>query len=113
MANETKDKIIKIVALLNGSCLISEIEEVGATVPGEPDCKLTHPYVIQSTDRSPGNPRGEELIPFLMTITSDETFMISSDKILTLCEPVPALVDKYSNVVYGTPITVGPVDLRE
>ena len=97
---------------MNGSCLISEIEEVGAEI-GEPDCKLIHPYVIQSTDRSPGNPRGDELIPFLMTITSDETFMISSDKILTLCEPVPALVSRYSNAVYGTPITVGPVDLRE
>ena len=97
---------------MNGSCLISEIEEVGAEI-GEPDCKLIHPYVIQSTETSLKNPRGEELVPFLYTITCDETFMMSSDKILTLCEPVPALVSRYSNAVYGTPMTVGPVDLRE
>jgi len=97
---------------MNGSCLISEIEEVGAEI-GEPDCKLIHPYVLSSAQQTASNPRGDELIPFLLGVTSDETFMMSSDKILTLCEPVPALVDKYSNVVYGTPITVGPVDLRE
>ena len=38
------DKTIKLILLVNNERLISEIEEVAATVPGEPDCKLINPY---------------------------------------------------------------------
>ena len=38
---------IKIVTLVSQQLLISEIEEVAATVPGEPDCKLINPFLIK------------------------------------------------------------------
>ena len=40
------DKTIKLILLVNNDRLISEIEEVAATVPGEPDCKLINPMEI-------------------------------------------------------------------
>jgi len=35
------------------------------------------------------------LKPWMLNITQDDEFMISSDKILTLCEPMPTLLEKY------------------
>ena len=40
---------IKIIVLMNNKVLVSEIEEVGAEV-GEPDCKLTNPVILKTTE---------------------------------------------------------------
>ena len=79
-------KIIKVVTLMSQQLLISEIEEVAATVPGEPDCKLINPFIIKY-----------ELVlePWLLKVTKVDIFMLSSDKILTLVEPTPTLLEKY------------------
>ena len=82
------DKIIKVVALVNNQVLVSRIEEVGADI-GEPDCKLTNPFVINTET-------GHTVLePFLTSVTRDTTFMMGSDKILTLAEPTPTLLEKY------------------
>ena len=65
--------------------LISQIEEVGSDL-GQPDCKLIEPFVVESKD---------SLVPWLIDLTNDNTFMISSDKILTMAEPTPSLLKKY------------------
>ena len=39
------------------------------------------------------------LEPFLMGVTKESTFMISSDKILTLTEPTPTLLEKYQDLI--------------
>ena len=84
------DRLIKVIALTTTQqLLISEIEEVGASIPGEPDCKLVNPFCINTES-------GQiTLEPWLLDITRDDTFMMSSDKILTLCEPTPTLLEKY------------------
>ena len=69
--------------------VISEIDEVPASVPGEPDCKLTNPFIIKEN---------ETLEPYLLGITKDDIFMISSDKILTLADPTPTLLEKYQDL---------------
>ena len=66
--------------------LISQIEEVGAADIGEPDCKLINPFVVAD---------GKTLTPFLTSVTRETTFMMGSDKILTLAEPTPTLLEKY------------------
>ena len=71
------DKTIKAILLTNNQILVSQIDEVPAAVPGEPDCKLTKPFVLTSDGM---------LESWLMTATRDEEFMISSDKILTLAD---------------------------
>ena len=83
------EKTIKVVALTNHQYLISEIEEVGSADIGEPDCKLTNPFVINTET-------GHTVLePFLTSVTRDTTFMMGSDKILTLAEPTPTLLEKY------------------
>jgi hypothetical protein len=74
---------------MNGQILITQIEEVGAEI-GEPDCKLIEPFVLDGDDT---------LSPWLVKQTNQNTFMISSDKILTLTDPKPTLLEKYENLV--------------
>ena len=83
------EKTVKIVTLVSQQLLISEIEEVAATVPGEPDCKLIYPFVIK-----------DDLVlePWLLKVTKDDIFMLSSDKILTLVDPTQTLLEKYLNL---------------
>ena len=83
------EKIIKILALTNDLILISQIEEVGADI-GEPDCKLTNPFIIRND---------QTLEPFLCGYTKQNTFMMSSDKILTLADPKPTLLEKYEDLL--------------
>jgi hypothetical protein len=82
-------KVIKILALTNNLTLISQIEEVGADI-GEPDCKLIDPFVIT---------KDKTFEPFLCGYTKEKTFMMSSDKILTLADPTPTLLEKYEDLI--------------
>ena len=87
------DKIIKVLALTNHQYLISEIEEVGSADIGEPDCKLLNPFVINTET-------GQTVLePFLTSVTRDTTFMMGSDKILTLAEPAPTILEKYLDLL--------------
>ena len=42
------EKQIKVIALMNHHLLIAEIDEVAAADIGQPDCKLTKPFVINT-----------------------------------------------------------------
>ena len=79
-------KTVKIVRLLTNQTLISEIAEIAAVVPGEPDCKLINPFIVKEDN---------VLEPWLLNVTKDDIFMMSSDKILTLVDPTPTLLEKY------------------
>ena len=65
------------------------MEEVQSEL-GEPDCKLTEPFTINEDGT---------LSPWLLDLTNQNTFMISSDKILTLIEPNSKLTKKYEDVI--------------
>ena len=80
------DQIVKVIHLTTNQILISEIAEIAAVVPGEPDCKLVNPFTIKED---------QTLEPWLLSVTKDDIFMISSDKILTLADPTPTLLEKY------------------
>lgn len=71
--------------------LISGIEEIPSEL-GEPDCKLVKPYVIKSPQIEG---MAKVLEPFLIGVTEQDSFMISSDKILTLSDPTTTLLEKY------------------
>jgi len=80
--------LTKVLALTTNQILISQIEEVGADI-GEPDCKLIDPYVLT---------KDGTLEPWLINVTRENTFMISSDKIITLADPTPTLLEKYKDL---------------
>ncbi len=81
---------IKLIVLINQQRLVSQIEEIGADI-GQPDCKLTEPFVYDQEN--------ETLSPWLLNVTTQNTFMISSDKILTLVNPNSKIVKKYESVI--------------
>jgi hypothetical protein len=78
-----------MLVLLNDLILISQIEEVTSEL-GEPDCKITNPFVVK---------KDQTLEPFLCGYTKQTTFMMSSDKILTLTDPTPTLLEKYEDLI--------------
>ena len=83
-------KPIQLLILTNNLKLITQIEEVPAAIPGEPDCKMIEPYVLGEQDT---------LSPWLVECTSQNEFMISSDKILTMLDPKPTLLEKYEKLI--------------
>ena len=87
------EKQIQLIVLTNNLKLVSQIEEMPAAVPGEPDCKLTEPFVLGEQDT---------LSPWLVDCTNQNEFMLSSDKILTLVDPKPTLLEKYERLLKPT-----------
>ena len=86
------EKTIKVIALMNHHLLIAEIDEVAAADIGQPDCKLTNPFIINTET-------GQTVLePFLSTVTKDSAIMMGSDKILTIVEPTPTLLEKYQDL---------------
>ena len=83
------EKTIKAILLENNQILISQIDEVPASVPGEPDCKLTNPFLLVE---------GGMLESWMMDATREDVFMISSDKIITIVDPTPTLIEKYEDL---------------
>ena len=80
---------IKLIVLINQQRLVSQIEEIGADI-GQPDCKLTEPFVVGDNNT---------LSPWLVDVTSENVFMLSSDKILTLVDPKPTILEKYQDLL--------------
>ena len=80
---------IKLLILVNQQRLVSQIEEIGADI-GQPDCKLTEPFIVGDDNT---------LSPWLVESTNQSVFMLSSDKILTLVDPKPTLLEKYQDLL--------------
>jgi hypothetical protein len=86
---------LKIIILINGNILISQIEEISSEL-GEPDCKLIKPFQIKYQKLDVLAPTLE---PWLNDVTIQDTFMIHSDKILTITEARPTLIEKYTELI--------------
>ena len=84
---------VRVLALVNNHYLISQIDEVASDDIGEPDCKLTKPFVVNTES-------GKTVLePFMLDLTREEIFMMGSDKILTLAIPTPTLLEQYLNLI--------------
>lgn len=74
---------VQVIVLLDGTIVISKINAVMSEL-GEPDCRLTKPYLIS------------DMKPWLYQFTDEtDNVMISSDKILTLVDPKEDLLNDY------------------
>ena len=80
---------LKLIVLTNNQILLSQIEEVGSEI-GEPDCKLILPYIV--------NQSSLDIEPWLSQVSTESTYMISSDKILTITEPNEKLISDYKEL---------------
>ena len=82
-------KNLKLLLLTNNQMILSQIEEVSSEL-GEPDCKLTEPFVVKEDNI---------LEPWLLNVTNQNSFMLSSDKILTIVDPNNKLSKKYEELL--------------
>ena len=81
---------VKVLVLTNNQILVSQIEEVSPLDIGDPNCKLIEPFLLKEDGT---------LSPWLIDVTNDNEFMMCSDKILTLVEAKPTLLEKYQNLI--------------
>jgi hypothetical protein len=84
---------IKVLILLNGDTVISSIEEVPSEL-GEPDCRLIKPYELKKSVSS-----DVYLESWNSDYSSQDVFMIHSDKILTIMDPKPSILEKYQSII--------------
>jgi len=85
-----KQENLKLLVLTNNQILLTQIEEVSTDL-GEPDCKLIEPFILNQSDLS--------LSPWLVEFSTQNSYMIHSDKILTIADPNSKLKDKYLSLV--------------
>ena len=84
---------VKVLALVNNHHIISQVDEVATEDIGQPDCKLTKPFIVNTES-------GKTILePFMLDLTREEIFMMGSDKILTLATPTPTLLEQYLNLI--------------
>ena len=81
---------VKVLVLTNNQILVSQISEVAPMDIGDPNCKLIEPFILNED---------ATLSPWLIDVTNDNEFMICSDKILTLVEAKPTLLEKYQDLL--------------
>ena len=81
---------VKVLVLTNNQILISQLKEVAPLDIGDPNCKMIEPFILNEDGT---------LSPWLIDITNDNEFMICSDKILTLVEAKPTLLEKYQDLI--------------
>ena len=86
-------KPIKILILHTNQILITQIEEVPSDL-GEPDCKLILPFELRRSTNDE-----VYLESWNSSYTSQDTFMIHSDKILTIADPKPTIIEKYQKII--------------
>ena len=78
---------IKCVLVDVDNVLITEVEEVMAEL-GEPDCKFINPYKFIDIDN---------MSPWIQASNQNE-FMIRSEDILTIADPTPEVIGKYTEL---------------
>ena len=84
---------VRVLALTNNHYIISQVDEVATEDIGQPDCKLTKPFVVSTES-------GKTILePFMLDLTREEIFMMGSDKIITLAIPTPTLLEQYLNLI--------------
>ena len=81
---------VKVLVLTNNQILVSQISEVAPMDIGDPNCKLIEPFILNED---------ATLSPWLIDVTNDNEFMMCSDKILTLVDAKPTLLEKYQELI--------------
>ena len=82
--------VIKVLVLTTNQILITQLEEVAPIDIGDPNCKMIEPFLLNEDGT---------LSPWLIDITNENEFMICSDKILTLVDAKPTLLEKYQDLL--------------
>ena len=79
------EQLIKCVLMDVDNVVIAEVIEVDAEI-GDPNCKLIKPYLFNDID---------DMTPWKSDVTNQIEFMIRSEDILTIADPIQEVIDKY------------------
>ncbi len=79
---------IVLIVLTNNKLLIADLSQVSSEL-GEADFLITQPFLIDSN---------LNLDPWLSGFSSQKSFKIHSDKVLTITDPTESLVEKYKKL---------------
>lgn len=80
----------KLLIFPDGLKLISQTEEIQPDEIGNPDCLLIEPFELKNN---------LTLEPWLLEYTTQNKFLIHSDKVFTIAEPNPMLKQKYEQIL--------------
>jgi len=81
--------MVKCLLLKNNQVVVSEITEVGSEL-GEPDCKLTNPFLLDTVKKQLG---------VWLDFTEQNELMIHSDSIMTIADPNKDILAKYLEMI--------------
>jgi len=84
---------INIIVLQTGETIISQMDRLSVDI-GEPDYLLVEPFLISR--------KLEQIItfsPWLIDYTNQNKFRVSSEKMITIAEAKPSMVEKYKNLL--------------
>ena len=82
------EQSIKCVLMDVDNVVIAEVIEVDAEI-GDPNCKLIKPYLFNGID---------DMTPWKSDVTNQIEFMIRSEDILTIADPIQEVIDKYNEL---------------
>ena len=80
--------MIKCVLIDVDNVVVAEVVEMDAEI-GDPNCKLIKPYLFNSID---------DMKPWKSEITTQTEFMIRSEDILTIADPTPEVIERYTEL---------------
>lgn len=90
--------MIQAVLLVNNQIIIAQVYKVDAD-PGDPNCRLLDPYLfVLGGSRNPGF----KLIPWMDEVAEDNYAMMHPDKIITMRDPNPEILELYKKNVLLT-----------
>jgi hypothetical protein len=87
--------MIQSILLSNNQLIIAQVFSVDAD-PGEPNCRLMDPYLF--TLSGPSNV-GFRLTPWMEEVTDTTECMIHPDKIITMRDPKPEVLQRYKKII--------------
>jgi len=79
-----------LIVLIDGTILVSGVDRTVAMEIGDPDYVLIRPFVTDSSGK---------LTPWLDDYTIETNLKIGSDKIITMTDPKPELLERYLEII--------------
>ena len=76
--------MIKLIIFKKDLVLVARVEEVAASVPGDPDCKLIQPFELKG-----------DYLESWPSFSSQREIMVSSESFLTILDPDKQHLDNY------------------
>lgn len=83
---------IKLLIFPENLKILTQIDQIEIQEIGDPNCLLIEPFVVKDD---------LTLEPWLLQYTTQNKFIIHSDKILTIVDPNPMLKQKYEQILKG------------